>query len=146
MLVFGSRSGKANKHTQIHMAAPKRYWTVIRAVDYRLQALADIDNPCWEELSADTIVTDDREAAFQLARKYQGLLCSADGLPSPRQSQRFAAVVAALRDEHAAAGAGQPANAAEQAPAAAGARNHSGMAEEAPGAAGEATDGDNDPY
>jgi hypothetical protein len=69
----------------------QRLWIVIRAQDYRLTALADPLNPCWEEVSGDTIISEDRESMFQLARQFGGLLCSADGLPSPRQADRFRA-------------------------------------------------------
>jgi hypothetical protein len=73
-----------------------RAWCVVRIVDYRMQALAqasdDPDNHDleWCDIGGDTVVSCDRESMFQAARRHQGLLMTANGLPSPGRMARFA--------------------------------------------------------
>lgn len=109
----------------------KRLWIVTRIVDYRLQALADESDPCWEELSGDSIISEDRDAMFQLARRYQGLLCSADGVPSPRQSRKFADAIAALNGDDDGSNADGTGNSASSPASASGAGGSTKVADKA---------------
>ncbi len=86
-----------NEETAAKPERRKRYWLAVRIVDYRLQALAPEDpadpegEMDWCDIGADTMVSSDREAVYQLARTHSGLLLSMDGLP---RSGRLAAMVA----------------------------------------------------
>ena len=76
-----------------------RLWCVVRIVDYRLQALAvpneqgvDVTTEAdWSELGPLTYISADRESVFQLARAHQGLLMSAEGLPTQMAMAGFKA-------------------------------------------------------
>lgn len=80
----------------------KRLWLCVRIVDYRLQALAptDGDDPegeqDWCDVGADTTLSADREAMFQLARLHQGLLMGFNGLPAAGRLAALAARAKAL--------------------------------------------------
>lgn len=69
----------------------ERSYIAIKIVDYRVRALAGDSAATaeWEDLSDATLISTDREAIFQLARKHGGLLCSADGVPGVRQAKAF---------------------------------------------------------
>lgn len=74
-----------------------RLWLCARIVDYRFQALAVADptaedsDHCWSDIGPDTLLSDDREAVFQLGRANGGLLLGVDGLPN---GARLAALAA----------------------------------------------------
>lgn len=61
----------------------KQHWIVIRLIECRLMAHVAPDD--WAPVGLTTWVTDDREKAYQAARRLGGLLLRANGLPSPKQ-------------------------------------------------------------
>lgn len=63
--------------------ARKRVWCILRLRDYSLTGLhqGDDEPGDFERIKSNLFVTNDREAAFQLARETGGLLCAADSLP-----------------------------------------------------------------
>lgn len=81
-------------------AKRKKLWLCIRIVDYRLQALAPanpempVDDLDWSDIGPDSLVSDDRESVYQLAREHGGLLVAAAGLPVPA---RFALLVCLIK-------------------------------------------------
>lgn len=85
-------------------AARKRLWCVVRIIDYRLQCLSqprdeeghNVGEAEWADFGADSIITDDRESAFQLGRANGGLLMSVNGLPSTGRMMAFHAAAKAL--------------------------------------------------
>lgn len=77
-----------------------RVWMCARIVDYRFQALA-VEDPtqedsdhCWSDVGPDTVLSEDRETVFQLARAHGGLLLGCDGLPN---GARVAALMARVK-------------------------------------------------
>lgn len=71
------------------MPKPVKLWSVVRIVDYRIQALACEADPVWEDISGDTIITQDRQRMYDLARECRGLLVSSEGVPSARQIEKY---------------------------------------------------------
>lgn len=104
----------SNKHLKNNMPAPLKLWSVVRLVDYRIQGLACEADPCWEDISADTIISTDREAMYQKARSYGGLLVSTEGVPSARQVDNYKFAVGRAKAAAIAADAGVPANAPQR--------------------------------
>lgn len=82
---------------------PSKLWLVVKLVDYKVQALGldpqgdDDDSLGFMSLCHRTKVFTDREEAFQAARTYNGLLCSAMGVPSPSDAEAFAKVLAKVK-------------------------------------------------
>lgn len=62
----------------------RKLWLIIRIENYGLQFLTTAEE--WEGYSAETIVSFDREEAYQAARRNQGLLCRADAVMSAGQA------------------------------------------------------------
>lgn len=94
------------------MPAPTKLWSVIRIVDYRIQALACESDPCWEDISGDTIISKDRQSMYKKAREYGGLLVSSEGVPSARQIDNYKFAVGRAKAAAIADDAGVPANGA----------------------------------
>lgn len=63
-------------------------WMVVRLVECRLMFLNSTG--AFDVLGENTFVAPDREQAFQLGRKVNGLLMRADGLPNAVAIERFA--------------------------------------------------------
>ena len=88
-------------------AKRKKLWLCIRIVDYRLQALAPadpaapVDDLCWTDIGPDSLVSEDRESVYQLAREHGGLLVAAAGMPN---AARLSALITRIKTLEQAAG------------------------------------------
>lgn len=64
------------------MIERKKLWMVIRVQDYRCTFLAEIEGQYeFVDLGTATMIGEDRETMYQLARDHGGLLLNADGFP-----------------------------------------------------------------